>query len=119
MKWIVSLAFVVSLAVNAWLAIQLVDAGVAESYLERSLQTDRTTLLQCIAVTNEFLTKGARKEALMAKARSKIGSVPTASNSNDGHLWVGHFGMSFDESGRLMSIAEWQTVHDQITQQLE
>ena len=119
MKWIVSLAFVVSLAVNAWLVIELVDAGVTESYLERSLQTDRTTLLQCIAVTNKFLKEGARKEALMAKARSKIGSVSTVSNSNDGHLWIGLFGMSFDESGKLISVAEWQTVHEQITQEVE
>ncbi len=119
MKWILSLAFVLSLAVNAWLAIQLVDAGVTESYLERYLQTDRTTLLQCIAVTNDFLKQGARKEALMAKARSKIGSVSTVSNSNDGHLWIGRFGMSFDESGQLISVAEWLTVHDQIMQEVE
>lgn len=117
MKWILSLVLAASLAANAFLAFRLVDAGVTQTYLEDSIQGNRTALLQCIAVTNEVLASAARKEVLIAKAKSVSGEHFTF--SNDGHLWVGQFGMHFDESGQITSVAEWGTVYDQITRQAD
>lgn len=113
MKWILSLAFAVSLAANAWLGFRLLDAGVTQTYMGDSIERNRMALLQCIAVTNDFLASGARREALVAKAKSVSGVDFTF--SNDGHFWVGAFGMDFDEDGRLISVAEWETVYEQIT----
>ena len=112
MKWMLSLALAASLAVNAWLSFHLLDAGVTQTYMGDSIQQNRMALLQCIAVTNEFLVSGARREALVAKAKAVSGVDSTF--SNDGHFWIGPFGMDFDEDGRLISVAEWGTVYEQI-----
>lgn len=71
-------------------------------------------LRQCVAVTNAFLDSGARKEALIDKAKALSGVDFTF--SNDGHFWVGSFGMGFDAEGRLVSVAEWGSVYEQIQQ---
>ena len=55
MKWILSLLLAASLAANTFLTSRLVDAGVTQTYMEDSIQGNRTALLQCIAVTNEVL----------------------------------------------------------------
>lgn len=112
MKWMLPLALATSLAANAWLTFRLVDAGITQTYMGDSIQKNRTALLQCIAVTNDFLASGARREALVEKAKT-IGGVDFTF-SNDGHFWVGPFGMHFDEDGRLISVAEWDTVYEQI-----
>lgn len=112
MKWILSLALAASLATNAWLGIRLLDAGVTQTYMGDSIERNRMALLQCIAVTNAFLDSGARREALIGKAKT-VSGVDTMF-SNDGHYWVGPFGMDFDEEGRLISVAEWETVYEQI-----
>ena len=112
MKWILSLALAASVAANLWLSFRLFDAGVTQTYMEDSIQTNRTALLQCIAVTNDFLASGARRDALIAKAKAVSGVESTF--SNDGHFWIGPFGMDFDEDGRLISVAEWITVYEQI-----
>lgn len=117
MKWFVSLALALSLAVNAWLAFLVLDAGITQTYMGDSLEKNRTALLQCIAVTNEVLASGAGEEALIAKAQSVSGETFTF--SNDGHLWIGPFGMNFDEEGRLVSVAEWGTVYEQVAPQKE
>lgn len=106
-----SLALASSLAVNAWLSFHLIDAGVTQTYMGDSIQRNRMALLQCIAVTNDFLVSGARQEALIAKAKAVSGVDSTF--SNDGHFWIGPFGMDFDEDGRLISVAEWETVYEQ------
>jgi hypothetical protein len=112
MKWMLSLALVASLAAYAWLSFHLLDAGVTQTYMGDSIQKNRTALLQCIAVTNDFLASGARREALVVKAKAVSGVDFTF--SNDGHLWIGPFGMHFDEDGRLNSVAEWDTVYEQL-----
>lgn len=112
MKWMLSLALAVSLAVNAWLSFHLIDAGVTQTYMGDSIQRNRMALLQCVAVTNDFLASGARRETLITKAKAVSGVDSTF--SNDGHFWIGPFGMDFDEDGRLISVAEWETVYDQI-----
>lgn len=113
MKWILSLGLAASLAVNAWLTLHLLDAGVTRTYMGDSVQRNRTALLQCIAVTNEVLDSDARREALIAKAKAVSGVDSVF--SNDGHFWIGSFGMDFDEDGKLISVAEWETVHAQMT----
>lgn len=117
MKWFVSLVLAGSFAANAWLAFLVLDAGITQTYMGDSLQRNRTALLQCIAVTNEVLASGAGRETLIAKARSVSGETFTF--SNDGHLWVGPLGMHFDEEGRLVSVAEWETVYEQVSQKEE
>lgn len=117
MKWILSLALAVSLAANAWLTFRLIDSGTTQTYMGDSIQKNRTALLQCIAVTNDFLASGARREALIEKAKTISGVDVTF--SNDGHFWVGPFGMGFDEDGRLISVAEWDTVYEQIKKRVE
>jgi len=112
MKWMLSFALAASLAVNAWLSFQLLDMGTTQTYMGDSIQTNRMALLQCIAVTNEFLDSGARREALLAKA--KMLSEFDDTFSNDAHFWIGSFGMDFDDDGRLISVAEWGTVYEQI-----
>lgn len=112
MKWILSLVLAASLAVNAWLSFHLLDTGVTQTYMGDSIQRNRMALLQCIAVTNEFLVSGARRDALIAKAKAVSGVDSTF--SNDGHSWIGSFGVSFDEDGRLNSVAEWETVYEQV-----
>lgn len=74
-------------------------------------------MLQCIAVANEVLASGAGKEALIAKAQSVSGETLTF--SNDGHLWVGPLGMHFDDEGRLVSVAEWETIYEQANHEAE
>lgn len=106
------LALATSLAANAWLTFRLIDAGITHTYMGDSIQKNRTALLQCIAVTNDFLASGARREALIEKAKTISGVDFTF--SNDGHFWVGPFGMDFDEDGRLISVAEWDTVYEQV-----
>ena len=69
-------------------------------------------LLQCIAVTNDFLSSGARRQGLIGTAKAAGGVESTF--PSDGHLWVGPFGMDFDDDGRLISVAEWETVYEQI-----
>ncbi len=77
-----------------------------------SIQMNRVALLQCVAVTNEFLDSGSRREALISTAKAVSGVDSTF--SNDGHFWIGSFGMDFDANGRLISVAEWGSVYDQI-----
>lgn len=114
MKRMFSLALAASIAANVWLAFLVVDAGVTQTYMEDSIQGNRTALLQCIAVTNELLDSGARREVLIAKAKA-ISGVDSMF-SNDGHFWIGSFGMNFDEDGKLISVAEWGTVYRQISE---
>lgn len=112
MRWILSIALVASLSANAWLAFHVLDAGVTQAYMGDSIQRNRTALLQCIAVTNDHLKTGARREALIARAQAVAGDYPGF--SNDGHYWIGSFGMRWDEDGKLVSVAEWETVYEQI-----
>ena len=112
MKWILSIALAVSVAANVWLAFRLFDASVTQAYMEESIQSNQMALLQCIAVTNEFLDSGARREALIAKAKAVSGVHSMF--SNDGHFWIGSFGMDFDKDGRLISVAEWGSVYEHI-----
>ena len=111
MKWMLSLALAASLAVNSWLSFHLLDAGITQTYMADSIEKNRMALLQ-FAVTNDFRVSGARREALIAKAKA-ISGVDSMF-SNDGHFWVGPFGMDFDEEGRLISVAEWNTVYEKI-----
>src|SRR5690606_17935826 len=103
-----SFALAISLDANAWLAFYLTEAGVSNVHTDTYLTRDHAALLQCIAVTNEFLATGARREALVATAKAVDGGYPEF--SNDGHFWVGPLGMDFDQEGRLISVAEWETV---------
>lgn len=112
MKRMLLLALAASLALNAWLSFHLLDVGVTQTYMGDSIKRNRTALLQCIAVTNEFLDSGARREALIAKAQA-ISEIDDTF-ANDGHVWIGSFGMDFDDDGRLTSVAEWGTVYEQI-----
>ena len=113
MRWLILLALAASLARNAWLTFRLVNAGVTQTYLEGGIQENRMALLQCVAVTNAFLDSGARREELIAKAKAVSGI--DSSLANDGHFWVGPFGMDFDKEGNLISVAEWYTVYEQIS----
>ncbi|ODS64931.1 MAG: hypothetical protein ABS41_00555 [Arenimonas sp. SCN 70-307] len=112
MKWILSIVLVVSLSANVWLSFHLLDAGVTQAYMGDSIQRNRTALLQCIAVTNDHLKTGARRDALIARAQAVAGDYPLF--SNDDHWWIGPFGMRWDEDGKLVSVAEWETVYQQI-----
>ena len=107
-----SVALVASLAANAWLSFHLLDAGITQTYMGDSIHKNRTALLQCIAVTNAVLDSGARREVLVAKAKAISGIDYMF--FNDGHSWIGPFGMHFDEEGRLISVAEWDTVYEQM-----
>lgn len=112
MKWILSIALAASLLANAWLTFNVLDSSVTQAYMEDSIERNRTALLQCIAVTNDVLKTGARKDALIARAQEVAGDDPGF--SNDGHFWIGPFGMRWDEDGKLVSVAEWGTVYEQI-----
>lgn len=115
MRWILSIVLVASLSANAWLTFHVLDASVTQTYMGDSIERNRTALLQCIAVTNDVLKAGARKDALIARAKEVGGDHPGF--SNDGHCWIGTFGMRWDEDGKLVSVAEWETVYEQISKE--
>lgn len=114
MRGILFLAIALLLASNAWLGYRLLETGNARAQLELHARYQNDSLLMCVAIGNQILSSETRREPLVAAARAAGGNYRPY--GNDGHLWLGAVGMRFDESGSLVSLAEWMTVDDKPNQ---
>ena len=90
------------IASNAWSVYKIVDVGVTLHYANDELRETQAALSQSLAIVKATSAPGvSRLQIVEAAKKASPGFEPF---EKDGYLWVGHLGLQFDASGRLVDV---------------
>ena len=97
--WIAVALLTLILSNGYWIS-KIFDIGITQTYLENSIEDNKTALEQTLRILPLVAKHGISKDSIISIAKQYAGDSLTF--EKDGYLWVGKIGMKFDNQGQFV-----------------
>lgn len=86
---------------NAFWLYRLLDAGITYTYMQVDREDTKRALQQTLKLLPLVASGNATRAEIIAAAKEGSDDTPF---EGDGSTWVGHLGLRFDASNRLVAV---------------